>query len=366
MCVVGTFLLSAFLGRVVIPRIVLISKKKRLFDAVSERKSHHGSVPRLGGLSFFPIFLTSFTTFLGLRYSLGYELSPQYAGTFVREFLLATGGAAILMFVGMADDLRGLSYRIKFLAQFVSACLLIGSGLWLNDLNGLFGIHAIPAYVGIPLTLLAVVFVENAYNLIDGIDGLCSGLSMIAIGSVGAWFLYNHLYVYAMFSAAILGVLAIFFLYNTVFKRMKIFMGDTGSLLLGFLIAFLWLKFFQKCPDTTPELKPLAILVGAVFVPIFDTLRVFIIRLSKGLSPFHPDRRHIHHQLLDLNFGHLRATGLIILIQIFFMMFNVVFYSLNINIILAIDFVMWLAIMMIIQNCRRKAAKKCCDQENSA
>jgi len=358
LCVVGTFLLSAVLGRVVIPRIVLISKKRRLFDAVSERKVHQGSVPRLGGLSFFPIFLISFTSLLGLRYSLGYELSPMFAINFVREFLLVTGGAAVLMIAGIVDDIRGIGYKVKFVAQFVSAALLVGSGLWIGDLNGLFGIHSIPVWAGIPLTLLIVAFVENAYNLIDGIDGLCAGLAIVAFMFLGGWFLYNQLYVYAMLASAILGVLATFFFYNTVFKRLKIFMGDTGSLLLGFLIAFLGLKFFNEAPAISPTVKPLSIIIGVVFIPVFDTLRVFTIRLSKGLSPFFPDRKHIHHQFLDLGFSHLRATGMIIIIQIFFIALNIALRRMNINLILALDFVLWLAIMMTIQGFRRRQARR--------
>ena len=356
--VVGTFLISAFLGRVVIPRIVLISKKRRLFDDVSERKAHQGSVPRLGGLAFFPIFLTSFTVVLGAQFSIGYELVSPHDVDFIREFLMVTGGAAILMFIGMIDDLRGISYKTKFLAQLASAGLLVGGGLWFNDLNGLMGIYHIPDWAGIPLTLLAVVFLVNAYNLIDGIDGLCAGLSMISIGALGVWFVYNNLYIYGMLSAAILGVLSMFFFYNTVFQRLKVFMGDTGSLLLGFLIAFLLLKFFRECPSVTPNIKPLSLLIGLVFIPVFDTMRVFVVRVSKKLSPFHPDRKHIHHQFLDLGFSHLRATGIIILIQVFFILLNVALYRLNINLMLAIDFVLWLSIMMTMQVFRRRKAKR--------
>lgn len=348
--VIGTFIFSAVLGRLVIPRIVLISKKRRLFDYVSARKSHQGSVPRLGGLSFFPIFLTSFTTLLGLRYSLGYMLEPQYANELIKEFLFVTGGSAILMFAGMADDIRGLSYKNKFMAQFGAAVLLIASGLWIDDLGGLFGICQIPAWIGIPLTLLVVVYITNAYNLIDGIDGLCSGLSIVALGMLGAWYIYCGLFAYAMIAAAILGVLVMFFLYNTVFKRLKIFMGDTGSQLLGFLIAFLALKFLRLCPENTPALQPLPVFISLVFIPAFDALRVFIVRVSKGLSPFFPDRKHIHHQFLDLGFGHLRATAMIILIQIFFIAINVFLSTRwNINLLLGFDLALWLTIMYAIQ-----------------
>lgn len=288
--VIATFLLSAAAGWLTIPRIVMISKKKKLFDELSARKSHTGAVPRLGGVSFLPAFLFSFSLAVGLRYMLGLDVAAPHEMAIPREFMFLVSGATVLFCVGLADDLAGVGYRIKFLAQLLSAALLLCSGVWIDNLDGLFGLHHVPTAVGALLTVLVVVLLTNAYNLIDGIDGLCSGLSILALFTFGVWFLTHHIYVYAMMSMAMGGVVTIFFFYNVMGHRMKIFMGDTGSLLLGFVIAFLGLKFYDLNIngefyriDAAP-----AVFLGIVFIPAFDTVRVFCVRMAAAFRPFIP------------------------------------------------------------------------------
>ena len=320
--VIATFLLSAAAGWLIIPRIVMISKKKKLFDELSARKSHTGAVPRLGGVSFLPAFLFSFSLAVGLRYMLGLDVAAPHEMAIPREFMFLVSGATVLFCVGLADDLAGVGYRIKFLAQLLSAALLLCSGVWIDNLDGLFGLHHVPTAVGALLTVLVVVLLTNAYNLIDGIDGLCSGLSILALFTFGVWFLTHHIYVYAMMSMAMGGVVTIFFFYNVMGHRMKIFMGDTGSLLLGFVIAFLGLKFYDLNIngefyriDAAP-----AVFLGIVFIPAFDTVRVFCVRMAAGLSSFYPDRRHIHHKLLRIGLTHLQGTLVIVVLQACFIL----------------------------------------------
>lgn len=244
--VILTFVISALSGWLTIPKIILISKKKKLFDELSARKSHHGNVPRLGGVSFFPSFLFSVTLLLGMCYYQGLTVaaSPVEAAAFKELFFVIAGGT-LLFFVGLADDLSGLSYKPKFVAQILVGVLLIYGGVGIENLGGLFGLYHIPSSVGWVLTVLVTVLLVNAYNLIDGIDGLCSGLALLALGAFGGWFCWNHLYVYGMMAMGIAGVVSVFFFYNVLGRRMKIFMGDTGSLTLGFLIAFFGLKFYN-------------------------------------------------------------------------------------------------------------------------
>lgn len=340
--VIATFLLSAAAGWLTIPRIVMISKKKKLFDELSARKSHTGAVPRLGGVSFLPAFLFSFTLAVGLRYMLGLDVAAPHEMAIPREFMFLVSGATVLFCVGLADDLAGVGYRIKFLAQLLSAALLLCSGVWINNLDGLFGLHHVPAGVGALLTVLVVVLLTNAYNLIDGIDGLCSGLSILALFTFGVWFLTHHIYVYAMMSMAMGGVVTIFFFYNVMGHRMKIFMGDTGSLLLGFVIAFLGLKFYDLNIngefyriDAAP-----AVFLGIVFIPAFDTVRVFCVRMAAGLSPFYPDRRHIHHKLLRIGLTHLQGTLVIVVLQACFILLNFLLRNVNINLLFGINLVL--------------------------
>ena len=192
---------------------------------------------------------------------------------------------------------------------------------------------------GALLTVLVVVLLTNAYNLIDGIDGLCSGLALLALGAFGGWFCWNHLYVYGMMAMGIAGVVSVFFFYNVLGRRMKIFMGDTGSLTLGFLIAFFGLKFYNLNINTDMfgiQATP-AVFLGIVFIPAFDTLRVFCVRIASGLSPFYPDKRHIHHKMLRLGLTHFQSAMLIIVMQTCFILMNVLMKNVNINLLFGID-----------------------------
>lgn len=187
--------------------------------------------------------------------------------------------------------------------------------------------------------MLVTVLLVNAYNLIDGIDGLCSGLALLALGAFGGWFCWNHLYVYGMMAMGIAGVVSVFFFYNVLGRRMKIFMGDTGSLTLGFLIAFFGLKFYNLNINTDMfgiQATP-AVFLGIVFIPAFDTLRVFCVRIASGLSPFYPDKRHIHHKMLRLGLTHFQSAMLIIVMQTCFILMNVLMKNVNINLLFGID-----------------------------
>ena len=344
--IIAAFLLSVGTGWVIIPRIVMISKKKRLFDELSARKSHTGMVPRLGGASFFPTFLFAFTLTMGMRYIFGYNVADDYFMDSLRELMFLLAGSTVLFCVGMADDLTGVGYKGKFLAQTLSAVLICCSGVEITSLDGLFGIYEIPYWVGIILTVLIIVLLANAYNLIDGIDGLCSGLSLLALLTFGFWFIVHGIYVYAMMAMAMAGVVLVFFFYNVLGKRLKVFMGDTGSLLLGYLIAFLGLKFYSL--NVSGEFFRInaapAVFLGVVSIPVFDVVRVFCARMSAGLSPFYPDRRHIHHKLLRIGLTHLQSAMVIVLLQVGFILLNFLLRNVSINLLLAINVALGFAV----------------------
>ena len=166
------FVASALFAVLIIPNILLISYKRRLFDIPDSRKVHKVPVPRLGGLSFLPVILISFCLVTAFYYYyIGTPLNGFSAEKVLCDFLSLTVGSMLLYLVGVRDDLIGVGYRYKFIVQIFAAILLIWPGGWLNSLGGLLGIHALPALVGMPLTILAVVYITNAINLIDGIDG---------------------------------------------------------------------------------------------------------------------------------------------------------------------------------------------------
>ena len=344
--IIAAFLLSVGTGWVIIPRIVMISKKKRLFDELSARKSHTGMVPRLGGASFFPTLLFAFTLTMGMRYIFGYNVADDYFMDSLRELMFLLAGSTVLFCVGMADDLTGVGYKGKFLAQTLSAVLICCSGVEITSLDGLFGIYEIPYWVGIILTVLIIILLANAYNLIDGIDGLCSGLSLLALLTFGFWFIVHGIYVYAMMAMAMAGVVLVFFFYNVLGKRLKVFMGDTGSLLLGYLIAFLGLKFYSL--NVSGEFFRInaapAVFLGVVSIPVFDVVRVFCARMVAGLSPFYPDRRHIHHKLLRIGLTHLQSAMVIVLLQVGFILLNFLLRNVSINLLLAINVALGFAV----------------------
>ena len=337
--ILGTFVFSVLAGWLYLPQIVLIAKKRNLFDEIDARKSHVGAIPRIGGLSFFPIFLLSITLFCCIRYALGYPIANVPEVSVFLDLLCLISGLTLMYIVGLADDLSGVSYKVKFIIQILAALSVVLGGFWINDLQGVLGIHEIPWYLGMPLTILVAVFVMNAYNLIDGIDGLCSGLSAFSLGLIGLWFVFNNLLFYGMMSFAILGVLSVFFCMNVFGTKNKIFMGDTGSLTLGFIIVFLGFKFywFSTNSDVMTFQNPLASILGVTFVPLFDTVRVFLLRISKGLSPFYPDKNHIHHKFLLVGFGHRSSSMCIVALQAIYCVVNTILQPLNINLIIIID-----------------------------
>lgn len=179
--VILAFAISASVARFIIPHILMISFRKKLFDIPDERKLHKRAIPRLGGVAFFPTILFSCCAVLAFCTLTGYSIPLIQAIYILPECLLLICGMILLYLTGIADDLMGVRYREKFLIQLICACFFPLSGLWINDFYGLFGIYLIPAWIGMPFTVLIVIFVTNAINLIDGIDGLASGLSSASL-----------------------------------------------------------------------------------------------------------------------------------------------------------------------------------------
>lgn len=346
---------SAIVGWLTIPTIVIIAKRKRLFDTPSSRKVHSRAIPRLGGMAFFPATMVGFCLSLGIRYGCNLDISILREGQFLCEFTLLSCGMFLLFMVGVADDMIGVSPRGKFMVQIATALALTLSGLYIKNLDGIFGIYNLGVVFGTLLTILVVVFIVNAFNLLDGLDGLCSGVGIVILSLYGGWFMYLGEVVYAMLVFSMVGVLLVFFFYNTLGGRFKIFMGDTGSLTLGLMIAFCSLKFlnYEDCPYAVYEFRsPLLIVVGILFVPLFDTVRVFTLRLLDGKSPFYPDRNHIHHKLLELGLRHIQCSAIIIVCCLGMLGLNIFLgevLALNINLVLAIDLAVGIISIKIIE-----------------
>lgn len=345
--IISAFVSAVILGRIIIPNILIISLRKRLFDVPDERKVHKRPIPRLGGVTFFPVILFSLCVFTAVRLMTGHGPADTSTTDLVCEFLFLTGGLTLLYIVGIADDLIGVRYRKKFLVQIISAAMFPLSGLYINNFYGLFGIYLIPAEVGIPLTMLLVVFITNAINLIDGIDGLASGLSMVALLVFGVLFVHFHMWSYAMLAFVTVGVIIPFFSYNVFGSAdlgRKIFMGDTGSLTLGYILSFFVIKYCMYEPDMllTMKTSPVLVSFSVLMVPCLDVIRVVLRRARNKRALFMPDKTHIHHKFLAMGFSPRRALVTIQLMSACFCAFTIVaILYMNNTLVFVIDVVVW-------------------------
>ena len=336
-----------------IPQILLIAFRKKLFDAIDNRKIHKGVVPRLGGIAFFPSILFSFCIVLGfsLKYY-GWETTGIYMEVVVPFFFLVCG-VLLMYIVGIADDLIGVSYLAKFVVQLLSAILIIFSGVYIKDFFGFLWIHNIADWIGWIVTSFMVVYVVNALNLIDGIDGLASGLSTLAFIFYAIMFYWAGQFVYSLLSAAAAGTLLPFFYYN-VFgntkKQKKIFMGDTGSLTTGLILIFCAMGMLHIDDKTVvTNYNPVILGLSPLLIPLFDVVRVVIHRLAHHRNIFLPDKAHIHHKLLALGLNQRVALIIIMLWSMFFIVINILLSTkMNPTLIIVTDVAVWVIVNIIL------------------
>ena len=340
------FGLSAFLVGIFIPRILLISFRKKIFDMPDERKIHTTVVPRLGGVLFKPVICFSFALLLGVSIAMGYRQFWEAVMNATGALALGYCSMMVLYLLGIVDDLIGVRYRGKFAGQILSGILLIVGGVHIGSLNGIAGIWTISPWISYPLTVLAVVFIINAINLIDGVDGLASGLSCVALLFYGICFCVIQKYVYAILAFATLGALASFFYYN-VFgghkRNRKIFMGDTGSLTIGIILCFLGIQLHQFASGNGSILQnPMILAFSPLIVPCFDVVRVYLHRVRNGKNPFMPDKNHIHHKLLALGMNQQQVMLTLISISLIITILNVLISPIvNITLLLIVDILIW-------------------------
>lgn len=277
-----------------IPIIIQVARDKKLFDEPDERKVHKMVIPTLGGLGIFAGFIMA--TLMGVP-SMSAEL--QYFAA----------ASIVIFFLGIKDDILVLSAAKKFIGQLIAAGIIIKfGGVQITNMHGFLGIYEIPHLTSILFTLFTVIVIINSFNLIDGVDGLAGSLGLLTSLIFGSYFFYIHQLMYSVIAFALAGSLVAFLIYN--FSPAKIFMGDTGSLLIGLINSIMVVKFINiagTAPDLPLTSSP-AIGFAILIVPLFDTLRVFALRILDRRSPFSPDRNHVHHFLLDLGFNHRQVT----------------------------------------------------------
>ena len=331
--------ISAILSRLMIPHILVISKRKKLYDEPDQRKCHAAPIPRLGGVAFMPAMVISLSVIAALAFHLAEGISIRLLS---QLFALFTG-MTILFMTGLTDDLVQVSYRKKFLIQILCASFLPLSGITIDRFYGLFGVDLIPVWAGALLTVLLTVFITNAINLIDGVDGLASGLSIIICGSYAALFALDYHWFYASVSLCTVGVLIPVFSYNvfgTVERGTKIFMGDTGSLTIGFLISFLTIAYSGD--PNTASINPLLTCFALLLVPGLDVLRVMLHRARKGMPIFLPDRNHIHHKLIDAGCSTKQTLTIVIALSMGYAGVNFLLQELlDIHLLIVLDILSW-------------------------
>ena len=321
---------------VAIPSIIKVARMKNLFDEPGDRKSHNSKIPTLGGVALFAGIIFAFTFWSA-------ESSYQ-----PRQYIIAS--LIIMFFIGIKDDIIPLSPIKKFIGQLVSAGIIVFFAnpvddptksftfFRLTNMVGIFGVYELPVTVSYILTIFTILVIINAYNLIDGIDGLAAGIGVIASFTFGIFLYMVENTVLATLSFALCGSLIAFLYYNL--SNAKIFMGDTGSLIVGLILSILAINFIEaniNNPKTSEELSEFlqlhfnisnisidlsksapAIAIGILIIPLFDTLRVFFFRIIRRTSPFRPDRNHIHHKIIALGLNHKKASFILYFVNIIF------------------------------------------------
>lgn len=357
-CIILPMLVSAVLTALMVPMIIRVSYKKKLFDTVDERTVHKGSVPRLGGSA----FILSSMVGVCVGVWLCCRECPdcwQIPGCDVWRYGALVVAALIIYFVGVLDDVTGVNYKVKFLCQLISALLIVLVGnFWINDFYGLFGLETLSQWSGKTLSVLLIMYIINAFNLIDGIDGLASSLGMVASLVMGVLLMIMNQGLTAVLALSLCASLAVFFCFNklgSTANHTKIFMGDGGSQTMGLIIAFLVVYMSMKKDWIAVDHESLqspVIPFCLIVIPCFDAVRVMMGRIKRGKNPFLPDKTHIHHKFLRIGYSPTRTLVAILLLDLLFIVLDIsltvadlhIDSRLKINLILVLDIVVWWAV----------------------
>ncbi len=308
-----------------IPSIVRVANKKHLFDDPDDdRRVHTVKTPSLGGVAIFAGISLSSLLFINL------SLLP--------EIKYIIGAMIILFFIGIKDDILMIAPLTKLLGQIAASIVLVLGDLHITNLHNFLGLYEINSYIGIPLTIFSIIIITNALNFIDGIDGLAATITIIISSTFGIFFFLVEDYAYFTLSLIIIGSLLAFIRFNVFSKSKKIFMGDTGSLILGLLVAVLVIKFneinaeiyteiransYIEAPRDSFYIRPAPVVIfGILIIPLYDMLRVMYIRILKKKSVSNPDKNHIHHICLRFGLTHKKSVALIAFVNILFIAFS--------------------------------------------
>ena len=347
------FLAAVVFTAVGLPIVIRVCRHFNIFDQPNFRKVHRMPIPRLGGIVFLPAAV------LGVCAALYVSDGDHRMGISLSTLMMCCGGLMIYL-IGIFDDLIGLKASHKFVIQAIAAMFMPLCGLLITDLNGIFGMNFIPLWLGYPLTVILIITIVNAINLIDGIDGLSSGLCILIFIAYTYVFAINTYPFIAALNAAIVGTLVVFFCFN-FFGRIghgKVFMGDAGSLFLGYVCAYMSIKSLMRpiAPVNCGE-EQMLISVTLLLIPVMDVVRVFFQRWLSGRGIFVADKSHIHHLFMSAG---LSMHGALLAIILFFFAICGTNYSMwqirfPLHIILFTDALLYIVIMGTLYYIARRA-----------
>ncbi len=321
------YLITFFL----MPFVIRIARNNKLYDIPDARKTHTDPISSLGGIGIF----------FGLTLSL---LLVSDFTAFSSDFQYYLAAFFVIFILGVIDDIFVLTAWKKVLGQFaVAGMLTLKAHLVITNLHGFLGIYQISEMESLFISFFSIILIINSFNLIDGVDGLAATLGLFSCLLFGLFFLINENTAFALLGFSMGGALLAFLIYN--FPPARIFMGDSGSTLIGLVNAVLIIKFVETgaiSPNFSVQAAP-AVGFGILLIPLMDVLRVFVIRLMRKQSPFAPDRNHLHHILLNKAYTHTGVTLSIFIIAVFFAVVSFSMQNLNINFIVAAQFIMFFA-----------------------
>lgn len=318
--IAASLVLSFLIVWVGVPSVVRMARIKNLYGEPGERDSHTIPTPRLGGTMVFAgvVFSTVLFTGFGTDNKLKYIIASMI----------------VLFFIGVKDDVVSLSPIKKAIGQLLAALIVVvAADLRVTCCYGLFGIDELPWLPGVILTTAGIIFIVNSFNFIDGIDGLASGIGLTGSAAMGLWFIYLGDISYGVMAFSLCGALAAFFWFNAYSKEYKSFLGDTGSMIIGFLLSLFVLRYLEIVNEQH-QFDPLlatspSVALSVLFIPLFDAVRICFVRIRRGRSIFMADSNHIHHKVLLLTRSHMKSTYGIVGVNLLFLVVSSLFVSVS-------------------------------------
>ena len=335
-------LVSFLVGYFFMPYVIQMAKKKELIVKPNKRTSHSGGIPNIGGINIFSSFIISYLLFSTEKID------------FQSRVIIA--GMYFVLLIGFFDDAIELPPLKKLLGElFAGVLIIVIAGVRLTHFHGFLGIGEISDWVSYPLSFFIYLLVINSLNLIDGVDGLASGLGILICAFFGIYFQLINAISLSMMSYSLIGALLIFFIYNVFGNNSKIFMGDSGSLVLGYVVYLFIVRFCEFNVHRIEEMNPEYVMRSApvvaicvLAIPLIDTLRVMITRMKKGKSPFTADRNHVHHLLLNAGLKHKEVTLVLLLVNLVFIGLGILLRNFNIEfgILIAVALAAFLTVLL--------------------